>query len=327
LEAVFVEIAFLSFDLRYSEQLVGIVLTLFTTGKAFIGQTAISQRNALKSWKLLHPDVEVILFGDDEGAAEVCAEFGLRHEPHVERHQSGMKFLNYLFERAQEIARHDYLCYSNCDIILLGDFYQAFERAARLHKRFLMIGQRWDTDITQPIDFANPEWETAVRLQVQTSGLKQGMHYIDYFAFSKGVYDQVPRFLLGRSWWDHWLVWKARSRRVPVIDCSSVVLAVHQNHPHGYHPMGKQGTHEDELAERNKALAGNGKHLRITADSTHVFAGKDVIRRAMHFHRLMVWTLPNLLMTIVIHSFWLRKHLGLQRKSLSKLAEKLHFRA
>ena len=29
----------------------------------------------------------MILFGDDEGAAEVCAELGLRHEPHVERHE------------------------------------------------------------------------------------------------------------------------------------------------------------------------------------------------------------------------------------------------
>ena len=27
----------------------------------------------------LHPDVEVILVGDDAGTAEVCAEFGIRH--------------------------------------------------------------------------------------------------------------------------------------------------------------------------------------------------------------------------------------------------------
>jgi hypothetical protein len=30
-------------------------------------------------------------YADAEGAAEVCAELGLHHEPHVERHESGLK--------------------------------------------------------------------------------------------------------------------------------------------------------------------------------------------------------------------------------------------
>jgi hypothetical protein len=95
------------------------MLTFFSTAKAFEGHSGIIQRNALKSWKLLDPEVEVILFGDEPGVAEVCREMGLRHEPHVERHESGMKYLDYMFKRAQEIARHPYLCYSNCDIILM----------------------------------------------------------------------------------------------------------------------------------------------------------------------------------------------------------------
>ena len=87
------------------------------------------QRNALASWKLLHGDVEVILFGDDAGAAEVCDELGLRHEPIVVRHESGAKYLNSIFSRVQEIARHEYLCFSNCDIVLMDDFRRAFEKA------------------------------------------------------------------------------------------------------------------------------------------------------------------------------------------------------
>ena len=55
------------------------MITFFTTGKPFRGADGIIQRNALKSWKLLDPDVEVIVFGDEEGAAEVCADYGLRH--------------------------------------------------------------------------------------------------------------------------------------------------------------------------------------------------------------------------------------------------------
>src|SRR5260370_28141611 len=105
------------------------MLTFFTTAKPFRGHDGIIQRNALKSWTLLDPDVEVIVFGDEEGAADVCGEMGLRHEPHVERHESGLKYLNYMFERAQKIARHHYLCYANCDIILMMDFREALEKA------------------------------------------------------------------------------------------------------------------------------------------------------------------------------------------------------
>jgi hypothetical protein len=34
---------------------------------------------------LLDRDVDIILFGDDGGAAEIAQELGLRHEPLVER--------------------------------------------------------------------------------------------------------------------------------------------------------------------------------------------------------------------------------------------------
>jgi hypothetical protein len=301
------------------------MLTFFTTGKAFRGHSGVIQRNALKSWTLVHPDVEVILFGEDEGAAEVCAELCLRHEPHVERHESGMKYLNYMFERAQNVARHEYLCYANCDIIFLDDFFHAFARATSWRQQFLMIGQRWDTDVTEPIDFTNPRWSSALRLVVQRTAFRQKRHFVDYFVFAKGLYDQVPPFVVGRSWWDHWLVWKALSRRVPVIDCSSAVLAVHQNHGYGYHPHGKEGTNEDALAQQNRTLAGNGKQLRFTADSTHAFTRKGLIRR-VPFHRLAVLTIPNLLNFVIFNTLWIRRPLGLQRKNLNRLVSRLRFK-
>jgi hypothetical protein len=301
------------------------MLTFFTTAKAFQGHSGVIQRNALKSWTRLHPDVEVILFGDDQGAAEICADLGLRHEEHVERHPSGFKYVNYLFEKAQAIARYDYLCYANCDIIFLYDLWQAFEKVVRWRRHFLMIGQRWDIDITAAVNFADPEQVNALQLLVRATGFRQKRHFVDYFLFSKGLYDEVPPLVIGRSWWDHWLVWKALSRRVPVIDCSSAVLAIHQNHGYAYHPQGKEGTNEDSLARQNKALAGNGNHLRFTADATYTFTQKGVIRRAP-FHRFAVLTAPQLVNTLIFNTLWIRKPLGLQRKNLKKLANKLFFR-
>src|SRR5208282_3760786 len=132
------------------------MISLFTTAKPFTGHSAVIQRNALESWKRLHADVEVILFGDDAGAAEVCRELGLRYEPAIERRKNGTKGLRSIFGRAQEIARHDILCYVNCDIILTSDFLRAITALSARSAPFLMIGRRWDVDVTLPLDFSQP---------------------------------------------------------------------------------------------------------------------------------------------------------------------------
>src|SRR5882672_3992373 len=123
------------------------MITFFTTAKPFQGHSDVIQRNALQSWKLLHPDVEVILFGDDDGAAEVCREFGFRHEPQVLRSELGTKRLDSIFRRAQETAKHETICYSNCDIIYTQDFLEAQRRLRSWRPNHLMVGRRWDTDI------------------------------------------------------------------------------------------------------------------------------------------------------------------------------------
>ena len=59
------------------------MITFFCSAKAFRGRTAIQQRNAINSWLRLYPEVEVMLFGTDEGVAEICAGYGLVAVPEV----------------------------------------------------------------------------------------------------------------------------------------------------------------------------------------------------------------------------------------------------
>jgi hypothetical protein len=47
------------------------MLTIFSTAKPFRGHFGLIERNALKSWRLLDSDAEMILFGEEEGAAEI----------------------------------------------------------------------------------------------------------------------------------------------------------------------------------------------------------------------------------------------------------------
>ena len=246
------------------------MLTLFTTAKAFTGHSEVIQRNALKSWTLLDPGIEIILFGDDEGAAEIARELGLRHEPHVERNEFGTKRIDYIFRRAQEIARHEVLCYSNCDMIYANEFCSALGAVDARFARFLMVGRRWDTDITVPINFSSSAWQAETVRLAQETGVKQPGYSVDYFGFRRGLYAKMPELVIGRIWWDHWLVWKARMESAAVVDVSRIVTAVHQNHGYGYHPAGAQGVWNDEQARRNLEVAGGRKHLFTIADSTHI---------------------------------------------------------
>jgi hypothetical protein len=263
------------------------MLTIFCTPKPFVGHINIIQRNAIKSWTLLHPEVEVILFGDEQGAAEVCQEFGLRHEPEVKRHEKGPKYLNYFFYRAQEIANHEVVCYVNCDIILMSDFAKSIARVHAAHEKFLMVGRRWDTDVTEPWAFERVDWEDKLRLFARQCNLQRSPIWIDYFAFSRGLYHQnFPPFVIGRPGWDPWLIWFANSSKVPVVDATPSVMAIHQNHDYSYHAKGVQGVGTDELAKRNYQLLGSWLHYHRT-DSAPETLELDGLQRNW-FH----WSVP-----------------------------------
>jgi hypothetical protein len=235
----------------------------------------VIQRNALNSWIRLHPDVEVILFGDDAGAAEIARELGLRHLPLVERNRFGSKRVDSMFARAQEIGRHDLLCFCNCDIILLPEFCAALERVRGGHERFLMVGRRWDTEIREALDFGDANWAPRLKQLALERGVRQAGWSIDYFAFRRGLYGEMPPLVIGRVWWDHWLVWKARQIGAAVVDASEVVTAIHQNHDYGYHPAGAKGVWTDEQAKENHRLAGGRWHLRTIDDATHILGAND----------------------------------------------------
>lgn len=245
------------------------MLTIFSTPKPFRGHEAIIQRNAIKSWTLLRPDCEIILFGDEEGSAAVANEFHIRHEPDVRRDERGTKYLHHIFHRAQEIAQFDLLCYVNCDIMLMSDFMPAVQHVSQWSSRFLMIGHRWDVDIAEPWDFQRPSWESHLRNIALQKGQQRPHSYVDYFVFPRGTYRNIPPLVIGRVAWDNWLVWKARASGLPVVDASAVVLPVHQNHDYAYHPHGEKGVWHDELAERNRELAGGWTHFYTIADATY----------------------------------------------------------
>jgi hypothetical protein len=303
------------------------MLTIFTTPKPFRGHIGTIQRNAIGSWLRLRPKCEVILFGDDPGSAEIAGELGLRHEPNIRRNEFDTPLLDSIFARAQQIATHDLLCYVNCDVVLLNCSCEAALRVARWSPKFLMVGQRRNTPVTKPLDFEQQDWESRLRAFAMRSGQEQPSYAIDYFAFPRGLYNDVPPLAIGRSYWDHWLVWKARSMKVPVVDSSAGVLAIHQKHDFSHHPGGFEGVRLGLEARRNRALAGGQLHLYTIEHATHQLVDGRIEDKPGRWH-VPVTSLLHLYSSQLWYgflkaSFGVRHALGVHRRALTHVQRRV----
>jgi hypothetical protein len=204
------------------------MITLFTLPKPFVGHIEMIQRNAIQSWKRLHPDIDVLIFGDEVGTAEIAAEYEIRHFPDVDVNEYGTPRISRYFREAEEAARYSRMCYVNADIVLFPDLLDAVAKIDL--PKYLMSGQRTDYDIEKPVDFTRPDWAQALREDAQERGRLHDFAAIDYFVYPRGMFGDIPQFALGRWYWDQWLVYRARRLGGALVDASPCVMAIHQNH-------------------------------------------------------------------------------------------------
>jgi hypothetical protein len=246
------------------------LLTIFTTSAPFTGRAAVIQRNALTSWTLLPSVGEVILFGDQAGAADFAAASGIRHAPTVERNERGTPLLRSLFVQASELATTPFVCYAGADMILMDDLIAALRTAAATSERFLLTGQRFGIDDIEPIDF-RPGWAARLRRQVIEAQGFASHPGLDYFVYPRTLWGEIPDTIVwGRAGWDNWPIYEARLRRAVVIDATQTVMAVHQNHDYSHHPSGRQSVYGNPEAIRNYGALGGGHNAFTPLDATHL---------------------------------------------------------
>ncbi len=255
------------------------MVTLFAIPKAFRGHTGVIQRNAIGSWARLGEASRVVLFGDEEGTAEVARELHVDHVPEIERNEFGTPLVSALFHEARRLGADDELCFVNSDVLLLSDFLPAIERVRRRASDHLMIGECWDLDLRAPVAFGDPAWEAGVLRHVAGSAVLRGVWAIDWFVFNRDLYDELPPFAVGRAGFDNWLVWRARTLGATVVDASRVVTAVHQRHDYSHVPGGEAWCYEGPEAVRNRQLAGGHDHLDCIDHASHLLTSRRLRRR------------------------------------------------
>jgi len=275
-------------------------LTLFAIPKHFRGHFATIQRNAITSWTLLDSRPEILLFGDEEGTAEIAAELGIRHYPQVARNEFGTPLLDDLFRQAEQYASTQLLGYVNADILLTDDFTAAVGRIRDLNEKFMAVGRRWDIDVDQAIDFSQPAWAESIRGHARRANVQRPGNFIDYFVFSRGICDGLLPLAIGRFSWDNYLLWRARSRGAELLDLSPVVMAIHQNHDYS-HSQQFVDARQDPKLKQNRSMVGPWWHLYTIEDASQIVQEDGVHPSHRHFwlmakrlwsHPLTIFQLP-----------------------------------
>ena len=116
-------------------------ITIFSAPKPFSDpHINIIQLNAVRSWKTLEPDAEVVLLGSEYGIKEAAENLDVRHIPNVQVNNLGTPLVNSIFSLARQASTHELLLYINSDILLLPETLEVIQKIHQLKKEFLIVG-------------------------------------------------------------------------------------------------------------------------------------------------------------------------------------------
>lgn len=270
-------------------------ITLFTAPKPFTNpHIAAIQCNAIQSWLHLGQDVEVLLVGDEAGMAEVAARYGVRQLGQVERNPSGTPLVSSIFSAARLASQSPLLAYANADMILLPDLVAAARDVSRQEQDFLVIGQRWDLDVTRLLEFTDG-WQNRLEAEVRSRGRLHHPAGSDYFIFPRRLFGEMPPFAIGRAGWDNWMIFSAHQHGWPVIDATPSIRAIHQSHDYSHLP-GSKPHYDLPESRQNEVLAGGATSLFMVLDSDRQLEAGRIRSPRLTLPRLLrraeIWFTP-----------------------------------
>ncbi|EKX31566.1 hypothetical protein GUITHDRAFT_122239 [Guillardia theta CCMP2712] len=243
-------------------------IALVAVPKSFRHIVPVSSRTFLS---LLAPD----------GVKEVSERFGFKHAADVDVNAQGTPLLSSIFRRMKEISSAKIFILVNADIILFPDILAVIQSTAKRFSDFLIVGRRHNTDSTFLGDWVpcgtfgsrgtepelvekareSEDWNQ-LREHAKLHGTEHTRWALDYFVLTRDLFQSVPDFAFGRPAYDNWFVRSVIEMGRPVIDASSLVVAIHQAHSYAHvNAKEKREAENSEEEAWRKAMKKQGKEL------------------------------------------------------------------
>jgi hypothetical protein len=244
-----------------------IKLAIFSAPKPFSDpHISVIQKNAILSWKALGNSIEVWLVGNEEGVDLAAQDLEVNYIAEVDRNLSGTPRIDSIFGQVRKASSAEYLCYVNADILLFPDLLDTLEVVGHSTQRFLLVGQRWDMEIKEPLPI-KPGWSSSFMERMKHNMKLHVPSGSDYFVFPRTLFTDIPAFAVGRAGWDNWMIYHGRRENLAVIDATRSITVVHQNHDFKHLTGGRIHRKQPESLE-NLNLAG-GRQTMFTLANTN----------------------------------------------------------
>ena len=271
--------------------------------------------------------------GNDRGVREFCDEHNFKHIPEIETNKYGTPLISSIFETAEHNAKYDTLAYVNSDIILFNSFKECVKTIT--YKKYLLIGQRWDVDVEELIDFTNHNYKIELKKKIKDHGRLHAKTGIDYFVFPKNFFKNIPKFAIGRTSWDNWLVFNARLNKHPVINGTQSIDIIHQNHDYGnFIVNNKLDTKKYKKgieSEINSKLAGGDRYSFNLNDCTHNFINNKIIKEnSVKYYLFQIYRFPRLSKRVIPLNYFIDFSFDFLKgiyTIINKLNDKLRFKS
>lgn len=289
------------------------LITIFTAPKPFTNpHIGMIQRNAIQSWLHLGDDVSVVMIGDEPGMADFANEAGILHLPQVKRNPLGTPLVSSIFAMARQVSTSPLLAYVNADIVLTPQMVNIASQVYCQLKNFLIVGQRYGLDLTQVLDFL-PGWDARLMAALQNNGRLHPPAGSDYFIFPRTSFTDLPNFAIGRAGWDNWMIYHSRAQGIPIVDASTAITVIHQEHDYSHLPDGQRHYRLPESAE-NLRLAGGQRTVFTLYDADWRIKDGQLqripVRRRKLMREIEIFPLVRLHSQILADTFFAAFHPG-----------------
>ncbi len=265
------------------------MLTILTSPKPFVGIDKTNQYRAINSWKKIK-NVEIFLYGDEFGIENASNDLNVQVVKNVDLSDEGMPYFNSIIHHANNVGKYNIQMYINCDILMNSTILLALELIK--FNKFLLIGERIDLDEGVYIDINKNGYKNELVNNYNKSKVKfHGPTGIDYFIFTKGIWESLPKIIVGRGGYDSALLAHCKRNLIPVIDGTETIIALHQFHNYSHVTGGKKTVFFGSDAKVNNKAQGSKYSGNWVSDSDYAIKNNELVSWVCRGNKLRAFEL------------------------------------
>ena len=138
------------------------MVTIFTFPRPFKEPFLNAQKNAINSWKKIHPNVEIYLINDEENSSKAFAKKNGIKCIDGKFSEFGTPLLKDALEKIKQLAKHKDILFFNTDIIYIDGMLKSINKVHDSYEEYFVVGRRVNIDLDQKIDFNNKNYKSTL---------------------------------------------------------------------------------------------------------------------------------------------------------------------